>query len=284
MNRKQKLSILTLIISLALCGVASAGNAPTSQFGFSGWPYRQSTGCPNTVVCEPTATQAPTPEPTAIPTEQPVATATPEPAVTAEPTQAPAPTFTPEPAPTPTATAVPTPVPTAEPTKAPAATATPTPAPTATKTPEPTEIPTVTPTPPSTDDDYTTGSVTAQEENAFILLNADRASNGRSALTLDPELCRLARLKSCDMNANQYFAHTSPTLGSASDMLRSNGYAFTSVGENIAHHATVSKAQAAFMSSSGHRQNILGSQWKKVGIGVCFDRQGYVYVTQLFVR
>lgn len=101
---------------------------------------------------------------------------------------------------------------------------------------------------------------------------------------LDSELSRLARLKSCDMNQNHYFAHTSPTLGSAADMLRANGYSFTSVGENIAHHATIAKAQAAFMSSAGHRTNILGSQWQKVGIGVCFDSNGYVYVTQLFVR
>ena len=116
------------------------------------------------------------------------------------------------------------------------------------------------------------------------MLNQDRAANGRSALTLDPALCALARLKSCDMNENHYFAHTSPTLGNAAEMLRSHGYAFASVGENIAHHASVAKAQAAFMSSTGHRTNILGSQWTKVGIGVCTDSQGYVYVTQLFVR
>ena len=38
------------------------------------------------------------------------------------------------------------------------------------------------------------------------------------------------------------------------------------------------------MSSTGHRTNILGSQWTKVGIGVCYDDQGYVYVTQVFAR
>ncbi|MEG2207406.1 MAG: CAP domain-containing protein, partial [Clostridia bacterium] len=103
-------------------------------------------------------------------------------------------------------------------------------------------------------------------------------------LTLDAALCDLARLKSTDMFKNNYFAHTSPTLGSAADMLRSHGYSFTSVGENIAHHSTVEKSQAAFMSSTGHRQNILGSQWAKVGIGVSYDSQGFVYVTQLFVR
>ena len=86
------------------------------------------------------------------------------------------------------------------------------------------------------------------------------------------------------MAVNRYFSHTSPTYGSASQMLKHFGYAFTSVGENIAHHATVEKSQAAFMSSTGHRRNILGTQWSKVGIGVWQDPQGFVYVTQLFVR
>jgi len=119
---------------------------------------------------------------------------------------------------------------------------------------------------------------------AANLLNQDRANNGLSALTLDPELCRIARIKSTDMYQNNYFAHESPTLGNAGDLLRSNGYKFSGWGENIAHHANVTKAQAAFMSSDGHRRNILGSQWTKMGIGVCYDSNGFVYVTQIFVR
>ena len=86
------------------------------------------------------------------------------------------------------------------------------------------------------------------------------------------------------MKKNRYFAHESPTWGSAGAMLAAFGYAYNGVGENIAHHATVEKAEAAFMSSQGHRGNILGRQWKKVGIGVCVDDSGFVYVTQLFVR
>lgn len=235
MNGKRKLTVLLLTFCLLTQAVALAGT-PSSQFGFKGWPYRQSERCPATHCpsATPAPTEAPTPEPTATPIPEPTATPIPEP------------------------------------------TATPTPRPTA--TPSPTEVPAF------TDEDYTTGSITAQEENAFLLLNQDRAANGRSALELDPALCDLARLKSRDMFLNNYFSHTSPTYGSAAQMLSAYGYAFTSVGENIAHHATVEKAQAAFMSSSGHRQNILGSQWTKVGIGVWEDSQGFVYVTQLFVR
>ena len=241
MNGKRNLTALLLTLCLFTHAAAFASGAPSSQFGFKGWPYRQSDSCAVTICPKktpPAPTEVPTPEPTLTPA--PTATPTPEPTLT------PTPTATPTPKPTPT--------------------------------PAPTEVP------PFTDEDYTTGSITAQEENAFLLLNQDRAANGRSALELDPALCDLARLKSRDMYLNNYFSHTSPTYGSAAQMLSAYGYAFTSVGENIAHHATVEKAQAAFMSSSGHRQNILGSQWTKVGIGVWEDSQGFVYVTQLFVR
>lgn len=290
-----KTKMFTALAAAGLCTAmafaAFADGAPASQFGFSGWPYRQETDCtPRQTAC-PTATSEPvsTPKPTATvqppvipseptrcPIQEPVLTQ--EPAPTAAPTQAPviSPVQTPEATAAPTETPAPTSVPTKRPTQQPV--------PTVAETPEPTRNPVIATPSPSTGNDYTTGSITAQEENAFLLLNQDRAANGRSALTLDPSLCALARLKSQDMNANHYFAHTSPTLGSAAEMLRNHGYAFTSVGENIAHHATVAKAQAAFMSSTGHRTNILGSQWTKVGIGVCSDSQGYVYVTQLFVR
>ncbi len=290
-----KTKMFTALAAAGLCTAmafaAFADGAPASQFGFSGWPHRQETDCtPRQTVC-PTATSEP------VSTPKPAATVQP-PVIPSEPTRCPIqePTLTPESAPTaappqaPVISPVQTPEATAAPTETPAPTSVPTkrptqqPVPTVAETPEPTRNPVIATPSPSTGNDYTTGSITAQEENAFLLLNQDRAANGRSALTLDPSLCALARLKSQDMNANHYFAHTSPTLGSAAEMLRNNGYAFTSVGENIAHHATVAKAQAAFMSSTGHRANILGSQWTKVGIGVCSDSQGYVYVTQLFVR
>ena len=150
----------------------------------------------------------------------------------------------------------------------------------------PPSAPTATPAPtqtPSTGDDYTTQSVSAQEQKMMNLLNQDRKNNGLSALTLDPELCRIARIKSADMRDNGYFAHESPTYGRVGQMLKHFGYSYSAAGENIAHHANVDKAQAAFMSSSGHRANILGS-WTKVGIGIVTDAQGYIYATQIFVK
>ncbi len=176
-------------------------------------------------------------------------------------------------------TAIPQPMPTAQPTQKPSAT----------QKPSPTQVPSVTQKPsvtqaPSTGDDYTTQSLSAQEQKMVNLLNQDRKSNGLAALTVDPELCRIARIKSADMRDNGYFAHESPTYGRVGEMLRRFGYAYAAAGENIAHHANVDKAQAAFMSSSGHRANILSATWQKVGVGIVTDRNGFIYATQIFVK
>ena len=229
---------------------------------------------------------APTADPAVYQTALPLPAPTADPAVyqTAlpllAPTADPAVFYTAQPAPTPTAapvvsvTACPTALPTPFPAQGnqPVRNATPRPAAQATKTPI------------ASTGDYTTFDSTMQEQKLLNLLNEDRAKNGLPPLTLDPELSRLAQLKSSDMNSNHYFAHESPTYGNASQMLSAFGYDYQGVGENIAHHANVEKAEAAFMSSDGHRSNILGSQWDKVGIGIAYDANGNVYVTQLFAR
>lgn len=292
MEKKQKTLSLILVMMLS-AGSASAGS-PASQFGDSGWPNRQPAPC---ITQQPFTDTACTPPPAGlqpvitqqpVPTIAPVITQVPQP--TAQPTEAPAITEAPPVATQPAATPVHTPKPTVmpegvqTPKPTPAVTQTPAPQTTATAAPEKTQKPVMTTPAPSTDDDYTTGYVGMQEEIAFLLLNQDRAANGMQPLKLDPALCGIARAKSQDMRDLGYFAHNSPTYGSVSQMLKFFGYSFSAAGENIAHHATVEKSQAAFMSSAGHRRNILSSSWTKVGIGVVTDPQGYVYVTQIFAR
>ena len=131
---------------------------------------------------------------------------------------------------------------------------------------------------------YTSASLSVQEQTAANLLNSDRARYSLPQLTLDPELCRIARIKSQDMRDNRYFAHTSPTYGDVRQMLRQFGYAYAGAGENIAHHATVEKSQAAFLSSPGHRRNIMSKAFTKIGLGVAFDAKGFIYLTQIFCR
>ena len=131
---------------------------------------------------------------------------------------------------------------------------------------------------------YTTASPYAQEREAGNLLNSDRSRYNLPPLTIDPALCRIARIKSQDMLTNGYFSHTSPTYGDVRDMLTHFGYAYSAAGENIARHATLEKTQAAFLSSPGHRRNIMSRAYDKVGLGIALTAEGYVYVTQIFAR
>ena len=128
-------------------------------------------------------------------------------------------------------------------------------------------------------------ALSAEEQTLISLVNEDRARYGLSALTVDPALCEVARIKAQDMLGNGYFAHTSPTYGNIRQMLTSFGVSYRGASENIARSRSVYHAEAAFLSSStGHRQTLLGSQWTRVGVGVAVTRAGFVYVSQVFAR
>ena len=110
-------------------------------------------------------------------------------------------------------------------------------------------------------------------------------NEGLNALTVDPVLCAVARIKAQDMLSGGYFAHTSPTYGDIRKMLTTFGVSYTYASENIARSRDVTHAQAQFLSSStGHRQTLLGSQWTRMGVGVAITAQGFVYVSQIFAR
>ena len=138
---------------------------------------------------------------------------------------------------------------------------------------------------PKQDDGYYTPSMlTSQERILADMVNYDRTNRGLKALNVDLQLVSLARQKSLDMIQNGYFAHESPTYGNAAKMLKDAGYQYNGVAENIARNWSTEKAHAALMSSDGHRRNILGPQWTKMGIGIVNDFNGYPYITELFVR
>jgi len=126
--------------------------------------------------------------------------------------------------------------------------------------------------------------LTSQERILADMVNYDRTNRGLKALNVDLQLVSLARQKSLDMIQNGYFAHESPTYGNAAKMLKDAGYQYNGVAENIARNGSTEKAHAALMSSDGHRRNILGPQWTKMGIGIVNDFNGYPYITELFVR
>lgn len=167
--------------------------------------------------------------------------------------------------------AEPTPEPSAEPTVEP--TAEPAADPTVAPMPAPTATPTTAPAPAPAaksagepDGDYA-AQVVAQ-------VNAERARYGLSALQADADLTSAARLRAQEIT--QTFSHTRPD-GSSWSSVSAKAY-----GENIARgQSTPDKVMAAWLSSQGHRENILRSSFGS--IGVCAYRlNGVLYWVQLF--
>ena len=71
-----KRTCLFVITSILLLSAVSAlAEAPSSQFGFRGWPYRKTAAPCGAAISAPAATKAPasTPRPTAAPTAKPTA-------------------------------------------------------------------------------------------------------------------------------------------------------------------------------------------------------------------
>ncbi len=129
-----------------------------------------------------------------------------------------------------------------------------------------------------------TSILTADELETFNLINQQRTKNGLSALKVDSELQRVARIKAQDMVNNNYFAHESPTYGTPFNMMKNFGITYTSAGENIAGNSSNSAAVTAWMNSSGHRANILNSSYNYTGLAVVSSpKYGKIYV-QMFIK
>jgi uncharacterized YkwD family protein len=123
------------------------------------------------------------------------------------------------------------------------------------------------------------------EQKVAELVNIERQKAGLSALTFDQSVSNVARTKSKDMAANNYFAHQSPTYGSAGDMLTRFGIKWSAWGENIASgQRTPEAVVTAWMNSSGHRANILSANFSKIGVGYAVNSNGTPYWTQIFTN
>jgi len=69
------------------------------------------------------------------------------------------------------------------------------------------------------------------------------------------------------MFAQQYFEHIGPDGRGPSDWIEEAGYDWNAYGENIAWgYDTAESVHTTFMNSSGHRANILGADYKDVGV------------------
>jgi uncharacterized protein YkwD len=126
------------------------------------------------------------------------------------------------------------------------------------------------------------------EQLLLAAVNRDRAAAGLPALEWDEPLARAARAYSNEMADRQLVEHVSPRSGNAADRVLRSGARANIVLENVARANSIADAQKSFMSSPGHRANVLSRQVTRLGTGVTIRKEAggvpSLYVTQLYAR
>jgi uncharacterized protein YkwD len=147
-------------------------------------------------------------------------------------------------------------------------------APSPSKAPPQTSPPTTnapTTAPPST---VAVGFISGAESDLASRINSLRSSNGRPGLSRDGSLDSYARSWAQKLAGDGGLSHSN-----LSDLLPP----WNAAGENVAVGGTVGAIFDALVSSSGHRENMLGD-FSHMGVGVYRDSSGALWTAHVFTR
>ncbi len=106
-------------------------------------------------------------------------------------------------------------------------------------------------------------------EEVVNLTNQKRQEAGLSALNINPLLSSAAKAKAEHMLANDYWAHVAPDGTEPWKFFTDSGYKYRYAGENLARDfSNATSAIDAWMASPSHKENMLSSKYKEIGIAV----------------
>ncbi len=101
------------------------------------------------------------------------------------------------------------------------------------------------------------------------LTNEKRAQNGVGALSENKTLDDAALAKGLDMLNKGYWSHVAPDGTQPWAFFTNFGYSYRFAGENLARDfSNPSSAVDAWMNSPSHRENLLNSKYKDIGVAV----------------
>lgn len=130
--------------------------------------------------------------------------------------------------------------------------------------------------------------INADEWRAEILrlVNVERSRAGLDPLEHDQTLENQATRYACEMIQYDFFAHVNPVTGSTlRDRAAEFGYDYVAIGENLAAgQSSPAQVMADWMSSPGHRENILSPHFTELGIGIRSGGRYGTYWVQEFGR
>ena len=116
-------------------------------------------------------------------------------------------------------------------------------------------------------------------------VNSERAAAGRAPLSACGRADLAAQAHSEDQAAHNDMTHTGSDGSNPGQRLTRVGYQWNAWGENVAMgYSNVSSVMNGWMNSSGHRANILSSNFEHIGLGLAYSANGSPYWTQVFAR
>ncbi|MET7779919.1 MULTISPECIES: CAP domain-containing protein [Streptomyces] len=115
----------------------------------------------------------------------------------------------------------------------------------------------------------TTAPASAAVARVVALVNSERGKVGCSPLTLNAKLSKAAQDHSADMASHQNMSHTGSDGSDPGQRITTAGYTWSAYGENVAFgYSTPEAVMAGWMSSPGHKRNILDCDFKEIGVGL----------------
>lgn len=124
------------------------------------------------------------------------------------------------------------------------------------------------------------------QKKLIELTNVERQGKGLSPFSENEALDKAAALKAQNMLQENYWAHFAPSGKTPWDFMLGSGYKFTFAGENLAKNFYKSEdVVKAWMDSPTHRDNLLNSKYKDIGIAVVdgvLNGQKTTLVVQMF--
>src|SRR3989338_10008056 len=107
------------------------------------------------------------------------------------------------------------------------------------------------------------------QKEVISLTNAQRVAHGLSEVRENEMLDKAAEAKAKNMFAEDYWAHYSPSGKDPWGFIQRAGYKFLYAGENLAKNfSNPEDVVNAWMASPTHRDNLLNSRYKNVGMAV----------------
>ncbi len=127
----------------------------------------------------------------------------------------------------------------------------------------------------------------ATEARIFGLINAERRHQGFPALVYNEQLDQMAVIQARNMAHFQKMSHVLPesSLPTLGDRARYVAYPFGRLAENVAlGYPNAESVVEGWMTSKGHRANILNSNVVETGIAIARSSAGGLYYCQVFGR